>query len=145
MLDNNLQQNEFVIQRRVRFGDCDPGGVFYTANIGDYVVESVRDFMDYLIGSPMEKSILAMGVAPPAKSISCEFFSFMKWDDELHIKVSVDHIGSSSFSFSVAACCEGRRVFEASLTQVCIDIETQQTIKIPEKLFNILNNAMNST
>lgn len=131
--------NKFKIRRRVRFGDCDPGGVLYTPNISFYIVESIRTFMDELLDAPMEKSILDMGILPPAKAFSVEFISFLKWDDEIDINVSIKQVGNSSFTFLINGFCEGSLTFSAELTQVCMHPETKRPAPIPERLRNKLS------
>ena len=37
--------SHFVIRRRIRFGDCDPGGVIYTPRLSYLIVEAVLDFL----------------------------------------------------------------------------------------------------
>ncbi len=133
---------EFVVKRRVKFGDCDPGGVLYTPNIGHYVVESVRDYLDHLLGAPMERTVLDMGVAPPAKTMSVEFLSFMTWDDELDIKVRIRHIGNSSFSFDVNGYCDETHVFGASFCQVCVDLQSRRPTDIPVRLLEALKRGL---
>jgi len=32
---------EFIVHRKILFGDCDPAGVLYTPRIGYFVVEAV--------------------------------------------------------------------------------------------------------
>ena len=124
----------FRVKRRVRFGDCDPGGVLYTPNIGFYVTESIREFMDHVMGAPFERAVLNLGVLPPAKSISVEFLSFMKWDDELEISVAVKEIGNTSYTFAVHGYCIGTPVFIAEFTQVCVDPDTKRPTPIPQAL-----------
>lgn len=130
--------SEFSIKRRVRFGDCDPGGVIYTPNVGFYVVEAVRSFMDSILEAPMERAILDMGILPPARAISIEFESFMKWDDEIDITVSVKDVGTSSFTFSILGHFGATRVFSSKFTQVCVDPESNRPTPIPEKLRELL-------
>lgn len=124
----------FQVKRRVRFGDCDPGGVIYTPNISFYIVDAIRNFMDKILEAPMERTILDMGILPPAKAFSVEFISFMKWDDEIDITVAIKHMGTSSFTYSLAGYCEGNHVFSAEFTQVCVDPETQKPTSMPSAL-----------
>ena len=138
-------KNHFAIKRRVRFGDCDPGGVLYTPNIGFYVVESIQAFMDHLMGAPFERAVLDLGVLPPARKLSVEFLSFMKLDDELDIFVHVKAIGTTSYTLGVDASCMGTPVFAAEFTQVCVDPNTRQSTPIPAALRAMLEGAPDKT
>ncbi len=82
----------------------------------------------------MERTILDMGILPPAKAFSVEFVSFLKWDDEIEIAVSVKNIGTSSFTFSLVGYCGDDHVFSSEFTQVCVDPETKRPTPIPNIL-----------
>jgi len=90
--------------------------------------------MDKLLEAPMERAFFDMGILPPAKAFSVEFVSFMKWDDEIDISVSVKNIGTSSFTFLLAGHCANDHVFSSEFTQVCIDPETKRPTPIPQAL-----------
>ena len=62
--------SHFVIRRRIRFGDCDPGGVIYTPRLSYLIVEAVLDFLASRLGGPAERRIIDMGIFPPARSLS---------------------------------------------------------------------------
>ncbi len=40
----------FVVQRRVRWGECDPAEVVYTPQFAHYVVAAVDDFFQEVVG-----------------------------------------------------------------------------------------------
>lgn len=125
---------EFIIKRKIRFGDCDPGGILYTPRIGYFVVEAVLDFISECFGAPAEKSIIDLGVLPPARSLKVEFLKPMAWDDEIEIRVSLKEMRTSAFVFAVNGFILSDKVFSAELTQVCISPETKQPVEIPVKL-----------
>jgi len=131
---------EFVINRRVRFGDCDPGGILYTPRISYFVIEAVLDFISVCFGAPAEKSMIDLGILPPARSFNVEFLKPMAWDDEVEIKVCLKEMRNSAIVFSVNGFVSMDQVFAAELTQVCIDPETRRPINIPGKLREVLEN-----
>lgn len=129
---------EFIITRKVRFGDCDPGGILYTPRISYFVIEAVLDFISECFGAPAEKSIIDLGILPPARSFKVEFLKPMAWDDQIEIKVLLKEMRNSSIVFSINGYVLMQKVFMAELTQVCIHPETGQPIKIPTKLREVL-------
>jgi len=131
---------EFIVKRKVRFGDCDPGGALYTPRISYFVIESVLDFISECFGAPAEKSIIDLGVMPPARSFTVEFLKPMVWDDEIEIKVHLKEIRTSAFVFSVNGYVLNDKVFSAELTQVCINPESKRPVKVPAKLREVLEN-----
>ncbi|MEM9361748.1 MAG: thioesterase family protein [Bacteroidota bacterium] len=134
---------EFVIRRKIRFGDCDPGGILYTPRIGYFVVEAILDFISACFGAPAEKAILELGVLPPARSLNVEFLKPMAWDDEIEIRVGLKEIRKSAFVFTVNGFVKLEHTFSAELTQVCIDAETKQPVKVPDRLGEVLENFDN--
>lgn len=131
--------NNFVVRRRVRFGDCDPGGVLYTPRIGYFVVEAVLDFLTDRLAGPAERRILDLGILPPARALSIEFLKPMAWDDELEIHVGVKELRTHAISFSVIGYLAGEKAFLAELTQVCVSPQTRQPVAIPAALRQALS------
>ncbi|MFC6631841.1 acyl-CoA thioesterase [Microbulbifer taiwanensis] len=128
----------FVVRRRVRFGDCDPGGVLYTPRIGYFVVEAVLDFLTDRLSGPAERRLLDLGIFPPARAFSVEFLKPMAWDDELEIHVCVKELRTHAICFSVDGILSGEKTFVAELTQVCVSSQTRRPVAIPSALRNAL-------
>ncbi len=131
---------EYVFERCVRFGDCDPGGMLYTPRISYFVVEAILDFVSQCFGAPAEKSIIGLGVLPPTRSFKVEFLKPITWDDELEIHVSLRELRKSALVFLVNGFLVTDKVFTAELTQVCINPQTRQPTDIPEKMRLVLEN-----
>ena len=134
---------EFTIIRRVRFGDCDPGGVLYTPRISYIVIEAVLDFISACFGAPAEKSIMDLGILPPARAFSVEFLKPMAWDDELEIKVQLKEIRNSAMVYTVDGFVAGDKTFTSEITQVAISPKTMHPVDVPAKLREVLENYAN--
>lgn len=106
---------EFIIHRTIRFGDCDPGGILYTPRISYIVIEAVLDFITVCFKAPAEKSMLDLGILPPARSFTVEFIKPMKWDDEVEIKVQLKEIRNSAFVFLIQGFVSNDKVFASEL------------------------------
>lgn len=125
----------FRSRRTVLFGDCDPGGALYTPRACHFVVESILDFQAWLLGGPAARTILEMGILPPAKAISVEFASPLTWDDVIEMEVTCSAVGESSFSCDVAARRPaGELAFRARLTQVCVSPDSKRPVALPVAL-----------
>jgi len=59
-------------------------------------------------------------------------------DDAISTAVTVDRIGSASFTFAFAVSVEGRPAAKGKITVVCIDRKTQRPQPIPERLAEAL-------
>ncbi|HUP48245.1 MAG TPA: thioesterase family protein [Thermoanaerobaculia bacterium] len=130
----------FTTKRRIRFGDCDPGGVIYTPRLGYFVVEAVLDFLSERLGGPAERQILNMGVLPPARALSVEFLKPLEWDAEVEIEVGVLELRSHEITYSVVGkLMSGEKAFVARLKQVFISPETRRPVQIPDALRRALS------
>ncbi|MBX2873851.1 MAG: acyl-CoA thioesterase [Saprospiraceae bacterium] len=133
-------EKAFVVHRKVRFGDCDPGGILYTPRIGHFIVEALIDFISACFNAPAERSMFELGIAPPARAFSVEFLKPMVWDDDLMIHVRLKEIRNSAFVFSLNGFVKDDKVFSSEFTQVCVDPESMRPVPVPEKMREVLEN-----
>ncbi|OYU68104.1 MAG: thioesterase [Burkholderiales bacterium PBB5] len=132
----------FTTNRTVLFGDCDPAGVIYTPRVGHFIVEAVLEFQAWLLGGPAARSILAMGIQPPAKALSVVFIAPLTWDEQIELAVSCAAIGETSFTCEVLARrLDGGPVFSGTLTQVCVSPHSRRPVAIPTALCQALQGA----
>lgn len=128
-------QTPFIIHRRVRFGDCDPGGVIYTPRLSYFVIEAVLDFLSERLGGPAERRILEMGILPPARALSIEFLAPLAWDDTIATHVAVTELRTSAIAYSIVGFGpSGTKVFTSEFTQVCVSAEARRPVYIPAQL-----------
>lgn len=143
MLDAEFRSMQtFKSRRTVLFGDCDPAGVLYTPRAGHFIVESILEFQAWLLGAPAARTILELGVLPPAKTMSVEFSSPLTWDDVIELEVSCIKVGETSFTCAVAAKLpSGELAFRGKLTQVCVSPDGRRPVAIPAALRMALESA----
>ncbi|WP_242108298.1 acyl-CoA thioesterase [Luteimonas aquatica] len=135
----------FMTKRRIRFGDCDPGGVIYAPRLGYFVVEAVLDFLSDRLGGPAEREIMKMGVLPPARALSIEFLSPLEWDADVEIRVSVRELRTHAIAYAVVGkLASGETAFLAELTQVCVSPETRRPVAVPEALRRALGGSVDA-
>lgn len=133
----------FKTHRTVLFGDCDPAGVIYTPRVSHFIVEAVLEFQAWLLGGPAARSILAMGVLPPAKALSVVFSAPLTWDDRIELAVTCAAIGETSFKCVVLAWrLDGEPAFSGTLTQVCVSPHSRRPVAIPSALRQALQGAL---
>lgn len=124
----------FVVRRRILFGDCDPGGIVYTPRFAHFAVEAGLDFLGQRLGAPVERTLFELGVGPPARAFSMEFLRMLRWDDELELEVSVAAVGTTSFTLEIEGRHLGETAFRARITQVCVNMQDQRAVEMPERL-----------
>jgi acyl-CoA thioesterase FadM len=132
----------FRTARVVLFGDCDAGGAVYTPRISDFVVEAALEFLSFALGAPAARTIMAMGVLPPARALTIEFLHPMTWDERIELEVAVHRIGQRSFSLEIVARnAAGADAFRAMLTQACVCSRTRRSVALPSELRTALERA----
>lgn len=133
----------FSTKRTILFGDCDPAGIIFTPRVAYFVVEAVHEFLTHILGGPGIRKIFAMGVLPPARAMSIEFFSPMVWDDVIDLDVRCEEPKNSSFSFIVTGRkASGEDTFRSTFTQVCISPDDKRPVPMPDELRQALADSL---
>lgn len=125
----------FKTSRTVLFGDCDPAGFVYTPRVAYFVVEAALKFLSEALGGSAARQLLAMGVLPPARSLSIDFLQPMVWDDQIEVEVAVNEVRAHSFSMLLTARNANCDItFRATLAQVCVSLQTRRPVPLPARL-----------
>ena len=133
----------FTTKRTILFGDCDPAGIIFTPRVAYFVVEAVHEFLTHILGGPGIRRIFAMGVLPPARAMSIEFFSPMVWDDVIDVDVRCEEPKNTSFSFIVTGRnASDEDTFRSTFTQVCISPEDKRPTPVPDALRRALVDSL---
>lgn len=139
MSPGRQSEGVFSVRRRIRWGECDPAGVVYTPRFGDYVVEAYHDFLEQLIGAPLQKALIDHDLGTPAKELRI-LFQHSVWPDQvIDLQVRVKDVRRRSFDIAIDAFDEeGRTVFTATLGLVCVHHDVRQSREIPPSLRELL-------
>lgn len=122
-----------VIRRRVKFGECDPAGVVYTVTFAEYVISAAELFYGCLLGGTPQQAKARLGFGTPSRAMEFDFRSSLRPDNEFDIAVSVLEIRSRTYVLGFSAQLpDGRDVFEARLTPVCVGPHERKAIEIPD-------------
>lgn len=127
-----LSTTPFVVRRRVRWGECDPAGVVYTARFTDYLISAVMLFHEQHFGGPGSMFRKDQGIETPCKGMSLVFQRAL-WPDELFdMRVHVGALRTSSYDVHVeATTVEGEPVFGGVFSPVCIQRGERRAVEIP--------------
>lgn len=124
-----------TIQRRVKWGECDPAGVVYMVNYSEYVVSAYELFMAALLNEAFQDGKMRHGVALPAKAFSIEFSASLRPDDEFLMAVTITDIRTKTFDVSVQGLSIDRRNrFLARLTPIAVDPSSRTAAPLPEAM-----------
>jgi len=127
-----LSERPLVVRRRVKWGECDPAGVVYTATFADYVISAAELFYGALLGTTPQRAKSEQGFGTPSKALSFEFIRSLRPDDEFDMTVRVAEVHQRTYVLDVIATTpQGEAVFNARLTPVCVARPERRSIDIP--------------
>jgi acyl-CoA thioester hydrolase len=123
----------FEVTDRVRWSDCDPMGII---RFGAYLrlFEIAEHEMFRACGLPYETLRLEGGVWLPRKAFSAEFHSPAEMDEEIVVRSTFHHVGTTSLTMHFEAMRASDLVLRAtaSLTIVCVKKETLEKYPLPD-------------
>lgn len=139
MLDVTEQVLELTplrVRRRVKWGECDPAGVVYTARFSDYVISAFELFMRQLLRGGFQGAKDEHGFGTPCKALSLEFFASLRPDDEFDMTVLVTDIRNRTFDLEILGrALEGKDLFRARMTPITIKRgDRSRAIELPAML-----------
>lgn len=121
---------------RVRFADTDASQrIHYTAMFRYFEAaeqEFLRDLGVAYSGEPFRN------YGFPRVHVECDFLSPIHYDEALDIEVTVERVGSSSYTLAFGAYLASRLAAKGKITVVCLDKHTQRSIAIPDQLALVL-------
>lgn len=124
-----------VVRRRVRWSECDPAGVVYTANFADYVIAAAELFYGALFGTTPQRAKREQGFGTPSRALELDFRRSLRPDDEFDMRVRVADLRSRTYVLEVTATTpQGEIVFVGRLTPVCVARDERRSIELPAAL-----------
>lgn len=123
----------FVYTMRVRFRDTDAQGHTYFANYLVFCDEAWGAYMRE-IGCPWQ-GLAEHGLDMYYKNATCDYSGSAVYEDDVHIETRVGKIGNTSMMVEFTLRNDaGETLSEASLTSVCVNPKTRETIRVPDFL-----------
>lgn len=136
-----LEGNEFLIERQVRWGECDPAGIVYTPNFLDYAVDTGRLFWRAIARREFS-SENGCGLNLPVKQLSSVFHSPLATDDRFRMRAGIVRVGTSSFAVRVLGIHKDRPAFEAEITFVSVTTAPRRSVALPDEFRAVLSRMM---
>ena len=127
-----LSERPLIVRRRVKWGECDPAGVVYTATFADYVIAAAELFYGALLGATPQQAKNELGFGTPSRALSFDFLRSLRPDEEFDMTVRVADVRERTYALNIAATTpQGEQVFNARLTPVCVARPERRSIAIP--------------
>lgn len=122
----------FTTAIEVRFGDCDPAGIVYYPALYHYCHIAFEEAWRGPLGTPYPDLVTRERLGFPTVHVETDFLSPARYGDTIAVEVSVTRVGASSVVFRFEGRVGDRDVLRSSHTKVCVDLDTFETIPIPE-------------
>jgi len=122
---------------RVYYEDTDMAGIVYHANYLRYI-ERARS--DWVRGIGIDQNAMRSrdGVVFAVRRIEAEYHAPARFDDELELRSRVQSVTGARLVMAQAVYREGRCLFEAVVTLVCLG-QAGQPVRLPANIRRIVN------
>jgi acyl-CoA thioesterase FadM len=120
----------------VRTGDTDFSGRVYTPEAVNHFVQAIENLMGEFGMAPNES--VQQGIVYPAVHAEVDYHDAISVGDTVTIALTSD-VGHSSIKFDLTGTREGTTVIEGSVTLVFLDVETHESVKVPDDVREALD------
>ena len=111
---------EFTMRRRVQFAETDMAGVLHFANYFRLMEELEHAFWRSL-GLTVYLRDRELHLSWPRVATNCEYYSPLRFEDEVDLKLTVTKVGKTSLHYEVEFRCDGVPCALGRLTAVCCE------------------------
>jgi len=127
-----------ILDRKVRFGDCDSGGVIHFHNLLKWSHEAWEESIENY-GIPHQDifpdfSIRKSKIIFPIVNCEGNFFAPIKIGDFLKVKISPLKINTHLFQVNSFFLKNGTKVAEGKIIHCSLDAESKKKIELPNHL-----------
>jgi 4-hydroxybenzoyl-CoA thioesterase len=126
-----LPPGVFRTPRGVRFSDCDPAGIAYTARLIDLMNGAIEDLFPARLGLSYHAVIRERRVGLGYGRVDCDFFQPAQMGDALVMSVLVDRIGRGSIAWRVHIHRDGEEVARGQLVTVTTSLDGHKAMPAP--------------
>lgn len=141
-----ISRQPFIVEKQVRWADCDPAGVVYTGRFSDYLLSAVNYFFEDLAQGNYFAWLQTLQVDTPCKGMELEFQGALWPQDWFRMHCHVAAIREHSWDIRVQASQEdGRRIFSGRFSPICISREVRSRVPIPPALRDALQRHTHPT
>jgi 4-hydroxybenzoyl-CoA thioesterase len=121
----------FRATREIRFSDCDPAGIAYTARLIDLLNGVVEDFFPAALGISYHATIRDERTGLGYAKVDCDFRRPLMMGDAAEFAVLVTRIGGASVTLEIQGFKAGELALTGRLVIVTTDLDAHKAIPIP--------------
>ena len=130
----HAQPREFLAERSVRFGDCDPAGIVFYPRYFEMLNSVIEDWWQH-IGLPWTTTMLERRLATPVSHVDTHFLRPSTMGETLSFRLSVEVVKRSSFTLDMRGLGPGsEQRLRVRQRMVCVSLDTKQPLPWPEDI-----------
>ena len=122
---------------RVYWEDTDAGGVVYYANYLKFMERARSEWLRAL-GFEQDELRSSAGVMFVVRKVEVDYLSPARFNDEIHVDVSVHEVGRASLSVKQTLTRGPTRLVSAKVRLACVDASHFKPVKIPSLILQAL-------
>jgi 4-hydroxybenzoyl-CoA thioesterase len=123
----------FEVQQQVRFGHVDPAGIAYFPRIFDYIHEAFEEVWEQHVGARYYHLLLERKIGFPLVRADVDFKAPLRFGDRPVVRITCFHLGRSSIGLRYVYRLVDTVCLEARMTTACINLETMESMPMPEE------------
>jgi 4-hydroxybenzoyl-CoA thioesterase/acyl-CoA thioester hydrolase len=131
----------FVTNRRVEFCQTDAGGIMHFGEYFEMMEQAEHELLRH-IGLSVFEERDGKTISWPRVSAKCDYSSPARFEDELHIRIAVSRIGTSSVTYVAEFVLDGQVIANGELVTVCCVISPNaapESVPIPDAVVEKLS------
>ena len=127
-----------ILQKKVRFGDCDSAGVIHFHNLLKWSHEAWEESIE-IYGIPYQDifpdfSIRKSQIIFPIVNCEANFFAPIKIGDFLKVKIAPYKINTHLFQVNSLFIKNGNKAAEGKIIHCSLDADSRNKIELPDQL-----------
>ncbi|MCZ4267033.1 tol-pal system-associated acyl-CoA thioesterase [Rhodobacteraceae bacterium G21628-S1] len=116
----------------VYYEDTDMGGVVYHANFLRFIERARSDYVRRL--GVDQNAMRDAGIVWVVTRIEADYLSPARFEDELTVETVPEKMTTARLTMSQIVRREGRELFHAKVTAVCMDMHSGKPVRLPAEV-----------
>lgn len=125
--------SSFETSIQVRFGHVDPAGIAYFPRIFDYIHDVFEEVWESHVGQRYYHLLLERKIGFPLVHSDVDFHAPLRFGDRPAVRVTCFKLGRSSLGLKYVIQLGEKVCTEARMTTVCVELDSMQSIPMPEE------------
>lgn len=132
-------------KRVIKMKETDATGAVYFTALPSIALELFEDWLAINVKN-VKDFFKKEGVLLPIVNLQANYCEPIFWADEIFVKVNLDKIGTSSFSYkAIFYNIKEKQLADVSITHVCVDALSAKSRSISSSLRELLEKAYTSS